>query len=110
LLSGGEHQRIAIARAILRRPRFLILDEPTNHLDGAAVERLIGNLRELESRPSILMVSHDVNVVRLAQWVHVMKEGRIVMSGEPSQVLAGNAGPGLWDFLTRKEAIEDGNR
>jgi ABC-type multidrug transport system fused ATPase/permease subunit len=78
LLSGGQRQRIAIARALLRQPRLLILDEPTNHLDTAAARRLMENLRSLPHKPACLMISHDVETVRKAQFVHFLQQGRIV--------------------------------
>lgn len=87
LLSGGQGQRVAIARALLRRPKLLILDEPTNHLDEAAVQQLMNNLRELDSTPATLLISHDVDIVRQAQYVYVLHQGRIVASGLPVELL-----------------------
>ena len=69
-LSGGQRQRIAIARALLRRPRLLILDEPTNHLDGPAVDRLMRNLDTLPDRPTIVLISHHVEVLRHCDTVY----------------------------------------
>lgn len=87
LLSGGQGQRITIARALLRQPKLLILDEPTNHLDEAAVQQLMNNLRGLDSMPSILLISHDMDIVRQAQHLYVLHEGRIVASGRPTELL-----------------------
>ena len=87
LLSGGERQRIAIARALLREPKLLILDEPTNHLDGTTVRRLMHNLKTLKEAPAILMITHDMDLVRDAHCLHVLTEGgRIIASGAPSIV------------------------
>jgi ABC-type multidrug transport system fused ATPase/permease subunit len=63
LLSGGERQRIAIARALLREPAVLVLDEPTSSLDGAAISRVLANLRTLAYRPAVLVITHDETLV-----------------------------------------------
>ena len=78
LLSGGEVQRIAIARALLRRPKLLILDEPTNHLERTAINLLIDNLRGLDERPAILVISHDREVLRHAESFHRVEHGTVV--------------------------------
>lgn len=78
LLSGGECQRLAIARALLRRPKLLILDEPTNHLDQVAVARLMANLEALDGPPAILLISHDLGVVAYAREVRRLEKGALV--------------------------------
>ena len=76
-LSGGECQRLAIARALVGSPRLLILDEPTNHLDQEAVNRLMASLVDDPERPAILTVSHDPEVVRFADTVFRLERGRL---------------------------------
>jgi ABC-type bacteriocin/lantibiotic exporter with double-glycine peptidase domain len=88
-LSGGQRQRIAIARALLGNPKLLILDEPTNHLDESAIRQLLNNLTTLEDMPGILIISHDVQIVRISQRVYLLTEnGQIAESGPPELVLA----------------------
>ena len=82
LLSGGQRQCVAIARALLRRPKLLILDEPGNNLDEKTVSRLMDNLKKLDPRPAVLIISHSQNILRNVQCIHVMKQGRIVSSGD----------------------------
>jgi len=77
LFSGGEGQRLAIARALLRRPKLLILDEPTNHLDSATVTRLMDRLDHLAEHPAILLVSHDRSVVAHARDVYELDKGEL---------------------------------
>jgi ABC-type bacteriocin/lantibiotic exporter with double-glycine peptidase domain len=77
LLSAGQRQRIAVARALLGKPALLILDEPTTHLDDEAIEKLMANLAELPGSPSVLIVSHDPAVVPAIDRVYVLRDGRI---------------------------------
>lgn len=77
LLSGGQRQRIALARALLREPTLLILDEPTNHLDAASIGDLMDNLKRMEPRPAILLISHDLNVAQQADEVYELREGHL---------------------------------
>jgi ABC-type multidrug transport system fused ATPase/permease subunit len=73
LLSGGEAQRLAIARALIGRPKLLILDEPTNHLDAEAVGEIMGRLVARDDRPGILIISHDPAVTRFSDKVLRLK-------------------------------------
>ena len=74
-LSGGEYQRLAIARALVGRPKLLILDEPTNHLDAETVDRLMDALVNDPDRPALLTISHDPMVVRFADVVYHLEGG-----------------------------------
>jgi ATP-binding cassette subfamily B protein len=85
LLSGGEVQRIAIARALLRRPKLLILDEPTNHLEHAAIHRLLDNLAGLDQRPGVLVISHDREVLGYADRIHRLADGLLMPCDRPSE-------------------------
>ncbi|MFC1811651.1 ABC transporter ATP-binding protein [Thermodesulfobacteriota bacterium] len=85
LLSGGQRQRIAVARALLRRPQLLILDEPTHHLDKIGVLELMGNLKRIEQVPSVLIISHDVDILDEADQFYYLKEGRVVDNWQYNQ-------------------------
>ena len=77
-LSGGQRQRLAIARALIAKPKLLILDEPTNHLDSVTIKRLMSSLKQFETGPSMLLITHDVNVARFADRVFEIDRGHLV--------------------------------
>lgn len=81
LLSGGERQRLALARALLREPVLLVLDEATSALDAAHERTILGALRALMPRVTIVIVSHRLGVVRLADHVVVFDDGVVVAEG-----------------------------
>lgn len=75
LLSGGERQMVALARALIRKPGLLILDEPTNHLDHHTVGLIMQNLVSLEYRPAVLLISHNRDVIRHANKIFLLENG-----------------------------------
>jgi len=89
-ISGGERQRVFIARALAQRTGFLVLDEPTSHLDlkyRVATLRLLAELREREGL-TVLVISHDVNLtVRFAERVVLLGGGGVAADGSPEEVL-----------------------
>ncbi|MCU0649819.1 MAG: ABC transporter ATP-binding protein/permease, partial [Gemmatimonadaceae bacterium] len=80
-LSGGEAQRVAMARALLGHPRVLILDEPSTHLDAGSIESLVATVRALSPQPTVVLVSHDAAVTALADTVYTLVDGQL--EGEP---------------------------
>lgn len=91
-LSGGQEQRIALARALYRQPELLIVDEPTSALDAASAGHIISTFRELRGGTTILMVTHQLREIRDADFIHVMEGGRIVESGS-------------WDTLMKEGSV-----
>lgn len=88
LFSGGEQQRVNIARALIGEPRLLLADEPTSALDGANTGRVIELLQRARERGmTILGVFHDLNLIeRLADRVIVMHEGMMTAQGPIGEV------------------------
>jgi len=85
-LSGGQVQRITLARAILRNPQLLILDEATSALDTHS-ERLIQQaIDNIAKKATVIVVAHRLSTIKNAHYVYVLKEGRVVEEGEYSKL------------------------
>ena len=86
-LSGGEKQRIAIARAILKKPRILVFDEATSSLDSKTEQAILETLRQVAMNHTTLVIAHRLSTVVDADRILVMEEGRIVEQGSHQQLL-----------------------
>jgi ATP-binding cassette subfamily B protein len=103
-LSGGEKQRIALARLLLKGPRVVVLDEATAHLDSeseAAVSRALDNA--LEGRTSVV-IAHRLSTVRRADQILVVEDGRVVERGTHEQLLGSG---GVYSDLYRTQFEDD---
>lgn len=77
-LSGGEQQRVCIARALINEPRLLLADEPTGNLDEASEKAVLGLFRHLHQEGhTVIMVTHDPDVARLADRIIRLEHGRV---------------------------------
>jgi ATP-binding cassette subfamily B protein len=87
-LSGGQRQRLAIARAILRESPVMILDEPTTGLDVAAEAVARDALAALRSQRTLLVITHRLHFLTLADWVVFVKDGAVLDEGTPTDLQA----------------------
>ncbi|RLV94979.1 Alpha-factor-transporting ATPase [Spathaspora sp. JA1] len=91
LVSGGQLQRLSIARALLRRPKVLIFDECTSNLDPLNTQHIIDVIRtQLAGNFTILMITHDKEMMKIADRLVVIKDGKNCESGKYNQLLATN--------------------
>lgn len=86
-LSGGEWQKIALARAFIRDARILILDEPTSSLDARAEYEVFTHFRTLTEGKTAIFISHRFSTVRLADRIFVLERGNIIESGSHQQLM-----------------------
>jgi ATP-binding cassette, subfamily B, bacterial len=87
-LSGGEWQKVALARSFLREAALVILDEPASALDAEAEYQLFQHFRELITGKTALLISHRLSTVRMADQILVLDGGRIVEAGSHANLMA----------------------
>lgn len=87
-LSGGEAQKVAIARTLYRKQDLIIMDEPSSALDPLAEYRLNQELNEIAKDKTVIFISHRLSTVRDADCIYMMENGRIVESGTHEQLLS----------------------
>lgn len=97
-LSGGEWQRLALARAFVRKAPIVVLDEPTSFMDSWAEAAWLERFRDLVRGRTVLIITHRFSTARHADVIHVMDGGQIVESGSHEQlVAAGGLYAGSWN-------------
>lgn len=96
-LSGGEKQRVAIARTLLKSPRYILLDEATSALDTQAERNIQASLAHVSTGRTTLIVAHRLSTIVHADQILVIKEGRIVERGRHAELLErGTVYAGMW--------------
>jgi len=100
-LSGGEKQRVAIARTILKNPRVLILDEATSALDTRTEQEIQAALRDVSRNRTTLVIAHRLSTVVEADEIIVLQDGRVVERGTHGALIAEN---GLYAEMWRRQS------
>jgi ATP-binding cassette subfamily B protein len=104
-LSGGEKQRVAIARVILKRPSILIFDEATSALDSHTEREIQASLREISSDRTAIVIAHRLSTVIDADQIIVLDGGRIIEQGRHEQLL--RAEGAYWALWNRQRSQVD---
>jgi ATP-binding cassette subfamily B protein len=104
-VSGGEKQRLSIARALLRRPRLLVFDEATSSLDSITEEEITRTIRDVGRRADVMtiLIAHRLSTVMHADRIYVLERGRIVEEGSHDDLLSCG---GLYYALWRQQIGE----
>ena len=104
-LSGGEKQRISIARSLLRHPRLLIFDEATSALDSITEEEITNTIRKIsEAKEQIsVMIAHRLSTIMHAHRIYVLEKGSVVETGSHEELLAEK---GLYYAMWRQQIGE----
>lgn len=98
-LSGGEKQRVAIARTLATKPEVILFDEPTSALDPATINDFISLLNELSKTTTIVVVSHEMDLIKsFADKVLFLKDGSILEYGTPDEII-NSKNPIVREFL-----------
>ncbi|CAH0475623.1 unnamed protein product [Peronospora belbahrii] len=107
-LSGGEKQRVAIARTLLKNPPFVILDEATSALDTVTEQEIQAALNRLKTNRTMLVIAHRLSTIRDAHQIIVMQHGTIVERGTHEELLAqpGSIYAGMWDAQRKHDSEE----
>jgi len=87
-LSGGEKQRILIARAVYKQPEFLFIDEGTSSLDAENEKVIIDNLQDFFKGRTVIVVAHRLSTVRNADQIVVLEKGKIAEAGKHDDLIA----------------------
>jgi ATP-binding cassette, subfamily C, bacterial CydC len=98
-MSGGERQRLALARALLADPAVLILDEPTAHLDPEARAALTADLLVLTAGRATLLITHELEGLEQVDEIIVLEHGRVVQRGTHEQLI--RIGGPYWQLHNR---------
>ena len=87
-LSGGEKQRIAIARAVLKKPKIIIFDEATSSLDSKSENKILNSMKKISKDITSLVIAHRLSTISDADNIYVLDHGNVIESGTHEQLLS----------------------
>jgi ATP-binding cassette subfamily B protein len=104
-VSGGEKQRLSIARALLRKPKLLVFDEATSSLDSLTEEEISRTIREVGQRADMMtiLIAHRLSTIMHAERIYVLERGKFAEAGTHTELLART---GLYYALWRQQIGE----
>lgn len=107
-VSGGEKQRLSIARSLLRYPHLLVFDEATSSLDSLTEEEISETIRDISARKDLItiLIAHRLSTIMHADTIYVLEKGKIIESGKHSTLLKKN---GLYYAMWRQQIGEQSN-
>jgi ATP-binding cassette subfamily B protein len=106
-LSGGEKQRVAIARVILKNPKILVFDEATSSLDSHSEQQILASLKAVAEKHTTLVIAHRLSTIIDADTIIVLDKGRVVEQGTHQQLLAQQGlYAHLWELQQEEKKIE----
>mmetsp|Transcript_3801 Transcript_3801/g.6022 ORF Transcript_3801/g.6022 Transcript_3801/m.6022 type:complete len:166 (+) Transcript_3801:441-938(+) len=106
-LSGGEKQRLAIARLLLKKPKIVVFDEATSSLDMQTEREIMASLDEVTKGCTTVMVAHRLETVKDADVIFVFEDGRIEQAGSHTELIQQGKGlySRMWAAQTQQEAM-----
>ncbi len=104
--SGGQRQMIALARALLQKPEFLVLDEAVSGIDPATNHKIWNNIKSMLPQCTILLISHHLPIIQNCERVIALQNGKIVQDGPVSEVMEPDDFPGRLDTPAQPVALD----
>lgn len=105
-LSTGQKQRIALTRALLRRPKVIVLDETTSNLDSAMEYEIIRDITEIDEQMTLVLISHRLNVVKNFKCIYVMEHGKVIEEGTHKELIKNN---GYYAEMVKLQSLQEEN-